>query len=64
MSGIIGTATKLDASMVTGVKLMLGGAQIGTSKDLTSGGASFNLGSDKFVIAQGTTKVVTMVGHH
>jgi hypothetical protein len=52
----------LTASSVTNLKLMIGGTQIGASKNLTSSGVTFNLGSDAFTIAQGTTKVVTLLG--
>ncbi len=62
LTGNIGAATKLSESDVTNLKIMVGGAQIGPAKNLTASGASFNLGADKFVIAQGTTKVITLVG--
>jgi hypothetical protein len=52
----------LDESQVSDLKLLIGGAQVGPTKNMGTSGTDFNLGSDAFTIAKDATKVVQLIG--
>jgi len=55
-------ATKLTASHITNLKLIVAGSQIGGTKNMSASGVSFNLGADSLTVNKDTTKTFTLLG--